>query len=140
VVREVIEQGTSGMNEAEELAALLEAHDALVRAVIAADIPFAEFVAAYVDFPSRGLDSARAAPDIEAVLRRFRSRIEFHQQVSGLLASVRLGEGMGVAVPAADGFVALAVFRRLQQLVARYPGFRAEPESTGAGTILDEQK
>jgi hypothetical protein len=56
------------------------------------------------------------------------------------LASVRLGDGMGVAVPAADGFVVLAVFRRLQQLVARYPRFRAEPESTEVGTILDEQK
>jgi hypothetical protein len=115
------------MNDA-EITALLDAHDALVTAVVAGDLPFAEFVAAYGDFPTYALDVAKAAPDTEPVLRRVRSRMEFHRQVSGVLAGVRSGQSAAIAIPdAAGGFLASAVFHRLRQLVARYPHFKAEP-------------
>jgi hypothetical protein len=118
------------MNDA-EITALLDAHDALVTAVVAGDLPFAEFVAAYGDFPTYALDVAKTEPDTEPVLRRVRSRMEFHRQVSGVLAGVRSGESAAMAIPdAAGGFLASAVFHRLRQLVARYPDFKAEPGRT----------
>jgi hypothetical protein len=115
------------LNEAEELAALIDAHDALVRAVIAGDLTFAEFVAAYGDFPSHGLNIAKASPDGDAVLRRFRTRMEFHRQVSGVLAGIRSGQSAMMSVPdAAAGYLDTAAFHRLRQLVSRYPDFKAE--------------
>src|ERR1700676_3756173 len=114
------------MNDA-EITALLDSHDALVTAVVAGDLPFAELVTAYGDFPTYALDVAKVGSDAEPTLRRVRSRMEFHRQVSGVLAGVRSGQSAAIAIPdAAGGFLAAAVFHRLRQLVARYPHFKAE--------------
>ena len=106
-----------------ELAALFDAPDVLVTACVGGQLPFVEFVVAYEDFPTYALEMAKTAPDAAGVLRRFRARIEFHRQVSGLLAGVGGGEGaMGVPEGAAS-FLSVAAFQRLRQLVARYRRF-----------------
>jgi hypothetical protein len=70
------------MNDA-EITALLDAHDALVKVVIAGEIPFGEFLAAYDDFPQAyALDGQEATPEELAALRRSRRRIAFHLRVS----------------------------------------------------------
>jgi hypothetical protein len=76
------------MNDA-EITALLDAHDALVKVVVAGEIPFVEFLAAYDDFPQAyALDGHEATPEELAVLRRSRKRIAFHLRVSGALSGV----------------------------------------------------
>lgn len=110
-----------------ELAALFDAHDALVAACVGGQVPFVEFVAAYGGFPSYALDMAEASPNAAAALRRFRGRIEFHRQVSGVLAGVGGGQGAMGLPDGADTFLGVAAFQRLRQMMVRYPGFKLEP-------------
>lgn len=66
-----------------EINALLDAHDALVRAYVHSTITFSEFVAAYDDFPRNYALDGHSGTALElAVLRLFRKRIAFHLQVS----------------------------------------------------------
>jgi hypothetical protein len=61
------------------IVALLDAHDALVRAAVAGELGFAEFLAAYDDFPQAyALDGHEATPEELAVLRCSLKRIAFH--------------------------------------------------------------
>src|ERR1035438_4972659 len=67
-----------------EISALLDAHDALVKAYVDSSLAFNEFVSAYGDFPHNYVlvgDSGTA--EERAVLRLFRKRIAFHLRVSG---------------------------------------------------------
>jgi hypothetical protein len=73
-----------------EIGALLDTHDALVRACLDERLGFAEFLAAYGDFPaSSGLDEPTASVEQRAVLRLFRRRIAFHVLVAGVLSGLR---------------------------------------------------
>jgi len=80
---------------------------------------------------------AKTAPDATAVLRRFRGRIEFHRQVSGMLAGVRVGHGAMSVPEGAAGFMGVAALQRLRQLVARHPDLAAEGDMAGRGLSWD---
>ena len=109
-----------------EVSALLDAHDALVRACIDRELVFDEFVAAYAAFPQGyGLDDSSA--ESGAVLARVVRRISFHRQVAGLLLGVSAGPraGNGPAGGVED-FLPRAAFLRLRQLVLQYPDFKSD--------------
>jgi hypothetical protein len=111
-----------------ELCALLDAHDALVTACIDASLSFAEFLAAYGDFPiTYHLDGSAAAAEERAVLRLFRKRIAFHFKVWDVLSGLRADDDANALQGEAARFVPLAGLSRLRLLVARYPDFKAEP-------------
>jgi hypothetical protein len=116
-----------------EFAALFDAQDVLVAACVGGQLPLAEFVAAYGNFPTYALEMAKTAPDAAAVLRRFRGRIEFHRQVSQVLAGMGGGQGAMGVPEGAVSFWGVAAFQRLRQLVARYPDLAAEGEMAGGG-------
>jgi hypothetical protein len=73
-----------------EVTALLDAHDALVKAYLDASLTFDVFVSAYDGFPHNyALDGHGAVNEEErAILPRFRKRVAFHVRVSGVLAKV----------------------------------------------------
>lgn len=104
-----------------ELTALFDAHDALVTGYIDSILTFAEFVSAYDDFPHNySLDAHSATAEERAVLRFFARRIAFHLRVSGIVsADIPYGD--------AGSFLPAVALKRLRELVARYPEFRAEP-------------
>jgi hypothetical protein len=120
------------MNEP-EIVALLDAHDALVKAVIAGELGFSEFLAAYDYFPREyALDGHEATPEVLAVLRRSRRRVAFHLRVSSSMLGVCSDADAGNAAYGEAGRFAPAVaLMRLRALVARYPDFKAEPEGHG---------
>src|ERR1700723_2739268 len=77
------------MNES-EISALLDAHDALVKAYVDVSLTFSEFVSAYGDFPHNySLDARADTAEARAVLRRFGRRIAFHLRVSAILSGLR---------------------------------------------------
>ena len=90
--------------------AQLDAHDALLRAVLDGTLSLLEFAAAYGDFP-RALQAA-AGVDVTAALTLQR-RIAFHGQVAGVLAGAT----------DLEGWIAGAVSMRLRHLTGRYPDF-----------------
>jgi len=115
-----------------ELCALLDAHDALVTACIDASLSFAEFLAAYGDFPvAYHLDGRAAGVEERAALRLFRKRIAFHFKVWDILSGLRADDDANTLQGEAARFVPLAGFSRLRLLVARYPDFEAEPCKCG---------
>jgi hypothetical protein len=117
------------MNEA-ELAALLDAHDALVSAVVGGELAFAEFLAAYDDFPrSYALDGKGANPVDRDVLRLFRRRIAFHSRVAGVLSGLGAIDEINSPYGGASAFAPKIGLMRLLPLVARYPEFEADPEN-----------
>jgi hypothetical protein len=112
-----------------EVCALLDAHDALVRAYLEANLTYAVFVSAYDGFPHNyALDGHEAVAHGErAVLARFRKRVAFHLRVSGVLSKVCSAEdGANPLYAEAAHFISAVGLMRLRELVARYPGFEAE--------------
>jgi len=128
------------MNET-EIAAVLDAHDALVRACVDGSLPFAEFWAAYADFPRNyALGGKSAHPADREVVGLFRRRIAFHSRVAstlsglaevGTLADTSLGDAIGL--PEKIGLM------RLHALSARYPEFKAEPGDMQSRAIPNDQ-
>jgi hypothetical protein len=110
----------------EEVGALLDAHDVLVRASVSGELAFHEFVAAYGAFPQGyGLDDPSA--EWRAVLARVGRRIAFHRQVAGVLSGVGSAPSAGSG-PAGgvEDFLPRAAFLRLRQLVLQYPDFKSD--------------
>jgi hypothetical protein len=114
-----------------ELSALLDAHDALVKACIDSSLTVAEFLSAYGDFPHNyALDGRAAAPADRAILRLFRKRIAFHLRVSSALSGLRSAdEPADIPYGNASSFFPAVGLMRLRHLVARFPDFMAEPEN-----------
>jgi hypothetical protein len=116
---ERIEEKGGAVTES-EMAALLDAHDALIRACVESHLAFEEFVAAYGDFPA-ALDEGAG----RAVLRLFGKRIAFHKLVAGAISGLR-GEGGSPGMETEVGrFMPMVGLMRLRELVARYPEFKA---------------
>ena len=87
-----------------EVSALLDAHDALVRACV------------------------------RDVLRLFRRRIAFHSRVAGVLSGLSAVDDLTVTPYGdAAGFADKIGLMRLRALVVRYPEFKAEPEGIKSG-------
>jgi hypothetical protein len=109
-----------------ELRALLDAHDVLVKAYLDSSLTFAEFLAAYGNFPHNyPLDGRSGTP--HAVLQYFVRRIAFHSRVSDILSGLRSADDP-VDIPYDDAgrFLPAVGLMRLRELVARYPDFTAE--------------
>jgi hypothetical protein len=119
-----------------ELNALLDAHDALVAACVEERLTLVEFLAAYNDFPRvYGLDGRAAGADERLSLRRASQRIAFHFRVlevasgpTGIDDSDPLNTGVGE-------FLRRATLMRLRQLIARYPDFKALPDTSLGAAI-----
>jgi hypothetical protein len=117
-----------------EISALLDTHDALVRACLDNRLGFSEFLAAYGEFPSSfGLDERIASADQHAVLNLFRKRIAFHVVVAGVLSGLRSTSGSTVYADV-ERFLPTVGLMRLRGMVAKYPKFEAEVGTT-EGTI-----
>ena len=117
------------MNES-EISALLDAHDALVKAYVDSNLGFDEFVSAYGDFPHNYalVTDSETAHD-RAVLRFFQRRIAFHLRVSGVLSGLRSADDPAdISHDDANRFLPAVGLMRIRELVARYPDFRAEPD------------
>ena len=119
-----------------ELNALLDAHDALVAACVEERLTLIEFLAAYNDFPRLyGLDGRDAGADERLVLRRASQRIAFHfrvlEAVSGPTGIDDEGTLNADALNAeVSEFLPRVTLMRLRQLVARYPEFKALPDTS----------
>jgi hypothetical protein len=112
-----------------EISALLDAHDALVKAYVDSNLTFSEFVSAYGDFPRDSmLDSRSGAAGVPGVLQFFQKRIAFHLRVSSIFSGLRSADDP-VDIPFGDAgrFLPTVGLTRLRELVARYPDFEAEP-------------
>jgi hypothetical protein len=115
-----------------EVKALLDAHDALVKAYLDSSLTFPVFVSAYDGFPHNyALDGHEAATQQErTVLAFFPRRIAFHLRVAGVLSQVCSDEdNSNPSYAEARRFVPEVGLMRLRELVARYPDFEAEPQS-----------
>jgi hypothetical protein len=114
-----------------ELNALLDAHDALVAACIEERLTLVEFLAAYNDFPrAYGLGGRDSGADQRAVLRRASQRIAFHFKVLEVVSGPT-GIDHEDAMNAGVGeFLRRATLMRLRQLIARYPEFKAQPDTS----------
>jgi hypothetical protein len=111
-----------------QLLALLDAHDALVKACIEARLALGEFLTAYDDFPAAyEFDETAASAEERAILRMLRKRIAFHFKVRDVLSGLRSREEHATPMSSEAGrFLPLVGLLRLRQLVARYPDFEAE--------------
>jgi hypothetical protein len=121
------------MTEA-EINALLDAHDALVKAYVDSSLTFSEFVSAYGDFPHNyRLQGHSETAEELAVLRLFRKRIAFHVRVSALLSGLRSADDP-VDIPYDDAgrFLPAVLLMRVRELVARYPEFQADNDFGGS--------
>jgi hypothetical protein len=128
------------MNET-EIAALLDAHDALVKGCIDGSLPFAEFLAAYGDFPRNyPLDGKNVNPPDRDVLRLFRRRIGFHSNVAGVLSGLRSIDAIA-GIPYSDACLLAPQIglTRLRALVARNPQFEAAPGNIQSRAPICEQ-
>lgn len=111
-----------------KIGALLDAHDELVRACVGGRLGFAEFLAAYGDFPNGyALDEQTESADERAVSRLLRKRIAFHVRVAGVVSGLRSESG-STLYGDMERFLPMVGLMRLRQLVARYPEFKAEPD------------
>jgi hypothetical protein len=118
-----------------ELTALLDAHDALVKACLDGVLPFADFLMAYDDFPQRyGLDGHGASPDEHAVLRRSRHRIGFHRRVSEVLSGLTGETDVSLTESDVARFIPGVGLARLRALVARYPNFSLDAPAVTPGS------
>jgi hypothetical protein len=113
-----------------EISALLDAHDALVKAYVDLSLTFSEFVSAYGDFPHNyALDGHSGTAEERADLRFFRQRIAFHLRVSGVLSGLRSADDPAdIPYDDAGRFLPAVGLMRIRELVSRYPGFKAEPD------------
>lgn len=120
------------MSEA-EINALLDAHDSLVKACVVGELPFAEFLSAYGEFPHNfALDRHESSGDELALLTRYRQRIAFHFQVSGVLSGVYSGFADTLGEDNAVGRFSPAIgMMRLKQLAEQYPEFECPPPYFG---------
>ena len=112
-----------------EISALLDAHDALVRACVDSRLAFEEFVATYDDFPSA------YALDEQAVLRLFRKRVAFHERVAGVISGLRSDGDSKTLHGDVGRFIPAVGLMRLRELVAKYPEFKAEAGQVRAGSM-----
>jgi hypothetical protein len=114
-----------------EINALLDAHDALVKAYVDSSLTFAEFVSAYGDFPHNyRLQGHSETAEELAVLRLFGKRIAFHLRVSALLSGLRSADDPAdISYDDAGRFLPAVLLMRIRELIARYPEFKAESES-----------
>ena len=119
-----------------EISALLDAHDALVKAYVDSGLSFEEFVSAYGAFPNNYAlagDPGTAAE--RGVLRFFQRRIAFHLRVAGVLSGLRSADDPAdISHDDANRFLPAVGLMRIRELVARYPDFRADPELRNLGT------
>src|SRR5271156_7135320 len=89
---EIVRGAKLSMTES-EVEALLDAHDALVKAYVDSSVSFSEFVSAYADFPHNYRLQARSGSAQElTVSRLFAKRIAFHLRVSALLSGLRAAD------------------------------------------------
>jgi hypothetical protein len=105
-----------------------------VTARLDSSLPFAVFVSAYDGFPQNcALDGHEAVRQEERdVLAPFRKRIAFHSRVAGVLSKACLEEdNVNPLYAEASRFAPAMGLMRLRELVARYPGFEAEPDIAG---------
>jgi hypothetical protein len=107
-----------------EVGALLDAHDALVKACVDSVLTFSEFLLGYGDFPNN-YAGAEGAGEC-GVLRFFRKRLAFHFQVAGILSGLRAGDDSASLYGDPDRFIPTIGMLRLRALVARHPDFEAE--------------
>jgi hypothetical protein len=123
------------MNEL-DVGALLDAHDALVKAYVDSSLGFDEFVSAYGDFPqSYGFVGESGAAEDRAELRFFQRRIAFHVRVAGVLSGLRSADDPAdISREDANRFLPAVGLMRIRELVARYPDFRADPELRNLGS------
>lgn len=114
-----------------ELTALLDAHDALVKSCVDSILPFAEFLALYIDFPhAYALDGHEATRDELAVFQRSRKRIAFHFRVANALFGMACeADSTNAPYEEAGRFSPEVGLMRLRALVRQYPEFKAEPDS-----------
>lgn len=111
-----------------EVSALLDAHDALVKACVDSVLTFPEFLLGYGDFPNNyALDAEKAPENARRVLRLFRKRLAFHFRVAGILSGFRAEDASTSLYGGPDRFIPTIGLLRLRALVARYPDFEAEP-------------
>lgn len=117
------------MTEA-EINALLDAHDAVVKAYVDSSLTFSEFVSAYGDFPHNyTLQGHSKTAEERAVLRLFRKRIAFHLRVSALVSGLRSADDpVDISYDDAGRFLPAVLLMRVRELVARYPEFKAESD------------
>jgi len=111
-----------------EVEALLDAHDALVKAYVDSSVSFSEFVSAYADFPHNYRLQARSGSAQElTVSRLFAKRIAFHLRVSALLSGLRAADDpVDISYDDAGRFLPAVLLMRVRELVARYPEFNAD--------------
>jgi hypothetical protein len=117
------------MNE-QEIGALLDAHDALLKAYVDESLTFLEFVSSYGEFPRNyALDADSENAPQRAVLRLFRKRIAFHALVSGILSGLRSADDAS-DIPHEDAgrFLPDVALMRIRELLARHPDFMAQPD------------
>ena len=108
-----------------EIGALLDMHDALVRACLEDRLGFVEFLVAYGDFPANDGLNEQTATDQRAALQLFRKRIAFHVLVAGVLSGLRSTSGSTVYADV-ERLLPTVGMMRLRALVAKYPKFEAE--------------
>lgn len=114
-----------------ELNALLDAHDALVAACVEERLTMIEFLAAYGDFPRvYGLDGRDADAGERSVLRRSQQRIAFHFRVLDVVSAPTVIDPGNVVNDDLGEFLPRVTLLRLRQLVARYPQFKALPDTS----------
>lgn len=113
-----------------QISALLDAHDALVKAYAHSSLGFDEFVSAYGEFPRNyELVADSGAAKETAVLRLFQKRIGFHLRVAGVISGLRSADDPAdISQDDANRFLPAVALTRIRQLVARYPDFKAEPD------------
>ena len=111
-----------------EMNALLDAHDALVKAYVDSSLTFSEFVSAYGDFPNNyRLQGPPETAEERAVSRLFRERIAFHVRVSGLLSGLRSADDpVDISNDDAGRFLPAVLLMRIRELLARYPELKSE--------------
>ena len=114
-----------------ELTALLDAHDALVTACVEERLTLVEFLAAYNDFPRvYGLDGRGADADEPLRWRLFQRRIAFHFRVLNAVSGPTGIDDQDALNSGAGEFLPRVTLMRLRQLVARYPDFKAPPDTS----------
>jgi hypothetical protein len=117
-----------------EIGAMLDTHDALVKACLDNSLGFGEFLAAYGDFPAcYGLDERASSVNQRTVSRLFRKRIAFHERVADVLSGLR-SEYRPTVYADVDRFLPTVGVMRLRGVVGRYPKFEARAGTT-EGTI-----
>jgi hypothetical protein len=76
-----------------------------------------------------GLDGRDAGAGERSVLRRSQQRIAFHFRVLDVVSAPTMIDPRNVMSPDVGEFLPRVTLMRLRQLVARYPEFKALPDS-----------